>query len=379
MSLRGKTAIVGIGESDIRLGHNKSPVGLMAEATERALADAGLEKGDIDGLFSASAYYYMPTMTLAEYLGIRPRYTDSTTIGGCSFVAHLQHAAAAIEAGLCRVALIAYGSTQRSDAGKLVSMSEHSPYELPYGPMYPISAYAMMAQRHMYEFGTTSEQLAEVAVATRKWAQLNPKALMREPLTIDDVLASPLISTPFHRLDCCLVTDGGGAVIVTSAETARTLRKPPVYILGTGEAHTHRNIVAAPSFTTTAAAESGPRAFEMAGVTHADIDVCEIYDAFTFNVIVALEDLGFCRKGEGGPFVSGQRTAPGGDFPVNTSGGGLSYCHPGMLGMFLLIEAVEQLRHEAGARQVADAEIALVHGIGGVMAAGATAILSNTR
>lgn len=378
MSLRGKVAIVGIGESDISIEHNKSPIGLTAEAVTRALDDAGLDKSDVDGLFSASAYYYMPTMTLGEYLGIRPRYTDSTAIGGCSFIAHLQHAAAAIDAGLCRVALIAYGSTQRSDRGKLVSGSEPFPYEAPFGPLFPISAYAMMAQRHMYEFGTTSEQLAEVAVATRKWAMLNPKALMRTPITIDDVLASPMISSPFHRLDCCLVTDGAGAVIVTSADVAKSLRKPPVYVLGTGEAHWHRNVVAAQSFTTTAGAESGPRAMEMAGVTHADIDVVQIYDAFTYNVIVSLEDLGFCKKGEGGHFVSGQRTAPDGDFPLNTSGGGLSYCHPGMLGMFLLIEAVRQLRHEAGERQVRDAEVALVHGIGGLMAACATAVLSNT-
>lgn len=328
MSIRGEVAIVGIGESDISYEHNKSPAGLTAEAVMRALDDAGLEKSDIDGLFSASAYYYMPTMTLAEYLGIKPRYTDSTSIGGCSFIAHLQHAAAAIKSGLCRVALIAYGSTQRSDQGKLVSGSEPSPYELPFGPMFPISAYAMMAQRHMYEFGTTSEQLAEVAVAARKWAMLNPKALKRTPITIDDVLASPMISSPFRRLDCCLVTDGAAAIIVTSAEVAKSLRQPPVYVLGTGEAHWHRNVVAAQSFTTTAGAESGPRAMEMAGVTHSDIDVVRIYDAFTYNVIVSLEDLGFCPKGQGGHFVSGQRTAPGGDFPLNTSGGGLSYCHP---------------------------------------------------
>lgn len=375
--LRGKYAIVAVAEAGVGLAEGRSPAGLMAEAAQRALVEAGLRKQDVDGLFSTSAYYYMPAMTLGEYLGIRPRHTDTVSLGGCSFVAMLGHACAAIEAGLCNVALIAYGSTQRSDKGKLVSMSEILPYEVPYGPIWPTSAYALIAQRHMAQYGTTSEQLAEVAVATRKWAMLTDNAFMREPITVEDVVRSPMISSPLHRLDCCLVTDGGGAVVVMAADRARRLPTRPVYVWGVAEGFTHRNISAMTDMTVSAAAQTGPRAFEMAGVGHGDVDFCEIYDSFTINVPIVLEDLGFCKKGEGGAFVSGQRTAPGGGFPVNTNGAGLSYTHPGMLGIFLVIEAVRQLRGEAGRRQVSDARVGLVHGIGGSLAAGATAILAN--
>ena len=377
MSIRGKVAIVGAAESDMFLTQGRSPVGLMAQATKRALNDAGLHMSDIDGLFTSSSYYSMPTLTLGEYLGIKPRYVDSTAIGGCSFIAYLSHAAAAISAGLCEVALIAYGSTQRSDRGKLVSLSEWLPYEEPYGLIHPISAFGLIAQRHMAQYGTTSEQLAEIAVSARQWAMLNPEAPYPTPLTVEDVLNSPLIATPLHKLDCCLVTDGGGALIVTSAERARDLRTKPVYVLGTGEAQNHRNILGMADLTTTEAASSGARAFAMAGVTHDDLDTVHLYDAFTIALLIQLEDLGFCAKGEGGAFVEGGRIAPGGQLPVNTNGGGLSYCHPGMLSIFLLIEAVNQLRGEAGARQVPNATVSLVHGMGLTLAAHATAILSN--
>ena len=376
MSISGRTAIVGAAEVDTFQTSGRSPVGLMAVAAKRALDDAGLTVADVDGLFTSSSYYAMPTLTLGEYLGVRPRYVDSTGIGGCSFIAHLAHAAAAIEAGLCEVALVAYGSTQRSDRGKLVSMAEWLPYEQPYGLIHPVSAFGMIAHRHMAEYGTTSEQLAQVAVSAREWALRTPDAPYREPLTVDDVLASPLIASPLHKLDCCLVTDGGGAVVLTSAERARDLRADPVYLVGAGEAQNHRHISQMPDLTATAAADSAARAFTMAGLDRGAVDTVHLYDAFTISLLILLEDLGFCAKGEGGAFVADGQIAPGGSLPVNTNGGGLSYCHPGMLGMFLLVEAVRQLRGQAGDRQVPGARVSLVHGMGMTLAAHATAILA---
>ena len=237
--------------------------------------------------------------------------------------------------------------------------------------------YALAASRHMYQYGTTREQLAEVAVAAREWAKMNPKAFMRGDLTIEDVLSSHMVSSPLSVLDCCLVTDGGGAVIVTRPERARNLHKPPVYLLGAGETHWHRNISQMPDLTVTAASESGPRAFEMAKLGPEDVDVTMLYDAFTINTVLFLEDLGFCEKGEGGAFVSGGRIAPGGELPVNTNGGGLSYNHPGMYGLLLLVEAVRQVRGECGERQQPDVHVALVHGNGGVLSSQVTAILGS--
>jgi acetyl-CoA acetyltransferase len=378
--LRGKVAVVGVAESDLgEVGPELTPLDLIGQATIRALEDAGLDKSDIDGLFSASAYYHLPTLSVGEYLGIRPRYSDATNLGGSSFVSHLLHAASAIEAGLCDVALIAYGSTQRSGGGRLVSGSEANPYEAPYGPRYPVSMYALAASRHMHEYGTTREQLAEVAVAAREWAKLNPKAFVREDLTVEDVLSSRTVSSPLSVRDCCLVTDGGGAALVTSVERARELRKPPVYLLGAAEAHHHRHISQMPDLTTTAAAESGPRAYEMAGVGPAQVNVAMLYDAFTINTILFLEDLGFCGKGEGGAFVSGGRIAPGGALAVNTNGGGLSYNHPGMYGLLLLVEAVRQARGECGERQAAEHNVVLAHGNGGVLSSQVTAILGSEQ
>jgi acetyl-CoA acetyltransferase len=376
LSTRGKAAIVGAAESDLgEVGPGFTPLDLIGQATKGALADAGLDKGDVDGLFSASAYYSMAAVSAGEYLGIRPRYSDATNMGGSSFVSHLLHAAAAIDAGLCEVALVVYASTQRSGGGFRGVSDPPNPYETPYGPRYPVSMYALAASRHMHEYGTTREQLAEVAVAAREWAKLNPKAFMRGDLTVEDVLASRMISSPLSLLDCCLVTDGGGALVVTSAEHAKDLRKAPVYLLGAAEAHWHRNIAQMPDLTVTAAAESGPQAYEMAGIGPEDVDVAMLYDAFTINTILFLEDLGFCEKGEGGTFVEGGRIAPGGELPVNTSGGGLSYNHPGMYGLLMLIEAVRQLRGECGERQVEGAEVALAHGNGGVLSSQVTAIL----
>ncbi|MEJ7871474.1 MAG: thiolase [Rubrobacteraceae bacterium] len=378
MSLRGRAAIVGVAESDLgEVGPGFTPLDLVGQATIRVLDDAGLKKEDVDGLFSASAYYHMPTLSVGEYLGIRPRYSDATSMGGSSFISHLFHAAAAIEAGLCEVALITYGSTQRSDGGRLVSGSETLPYEAPYEPRYPVSMYALAASRHMHQYGTTREQLAGVAVAAREWAKLNPKAFMRDDLSVEDVLNSRMVSSPLSVLDCCLVTDGGGAVVVTGAERARGLAKPPVYLLGAGEAHWHRNVSQMPDLTASAAAESGPRAYEMAKLGPGEVDVAMLYDAFTINTVLFLEDLGFCEKGEGGAFVSGGGISPGGNLAVNTNGGGLSYNHPGMYGLLLLVEAARQIRGECGERQVDGANVALVHGNGGVLSSQVTALLGS--
>ena len=376
---RPQAAIVGVAESDLGHTPDKTVLQLQHQAARAALEDAGLGFGDVDALFCAGGWAWAPNLMLAEYLGIRPKYTDSTNIGGSSFEAHVGHATAGIKAGLFEVALITYGSTQRSDrsrnrGGYTFKLTEQ--YEPSFGLPMPVGAYALAATRHMYEYGTTSEQLAEVAVATRKWAAMNEKAMMREPITIEDVLNSRWVAEPLHLLDCCLVTDGGGAVVVTTAGRARNTRKTPVWVLGHGEAHTHNTIANMPDLAThQAAVISGRNAFAMAGLTPAEIDVAEIYDSFTITVIMTLEALGFCGRGEGGAFVSGQRTAPGGPFPMNTNGGGLSYCHPGMYGIFLLIEATRQLRGECGPRQVEDARIALAHGTGGVLSSGATVIL----
>lgn len=386
MSIKHAAAIVGIGDVELENGKvkgGKSVLHIQAEAAKAALEDAGFSLRDVDGLF-VSGLWGLPgvgtfsSIAVAEYLGIEPRYTDSTNIGGSSPEAQLGHAAAAIRAGLCEVALIVYGSTQRSERSRNLGgrpPSLTAQYETPFGLPSPVGGYAMAARRHMHQFGTTSEQLAEVAVSTRKWARLNPQATMREPLTVDDVLGSLLICDPLHLLDCCLVTDGAGAVVVTSAKRARDCRKPPVWLLGQGESHSHLSVQAMPDLTVTPAAKSGRTAFEMAGMTPKDIDVAELYDSFTITVLLTLEALGFCKPGEAGDFVSGGRTAPGGAFPMNTNGGGLSYAHPGMYGIFLLIEAVRQLRGEGGDRQVKDAKVALVNGTGGSLSSASTCLL----
>jgi acetyl-CoA acetyltransferase len=373
-------AVAGVAESD--LGEtDKTALQLQAQAAVAALDDAGLQLRDVDGVFSAGGDAYGPSMHIAEYLGITPRYTDGTNIGGASFVAHAGHARAAIKEGLCEVALITYGSTQRSDRSR--SLGREGPvrstfqFEQVWGLPAPVGGYALAATRHMHQYGTTHEQMAEVAVATRKWAALNPKAFKRDPISIEDVLGSPAIAEPLNLLDCCLVTDGGGAVVITSPARVRDLRKPPVWILGHGESHTHFGISSMPDLTVTPAARSGPAALAMAGVRHGDVDVVELYDSFTITVLLTLESLGFCGPGESGAFVSGQRTAPGGEFPMNTQGGGLSYCHPGMFGIFTIIEATRQLRGECGERQVEGARLALAHGTGGVLSSCATLVLGS--
>ena len=375
-SRRGSVAIVGVAESDLgQVAAGLTPIDLMAQGTTRALADAGLGIADVDGLFCATTQARTSALALCEYLGIDPPFIGSTIIGGSSFEYHVAQAQAAIEAGLCSVAVIAYGSTQRSVGRRQASVREINPYETPFKPFLPSSAYAMAALRHMHEYGTTREQMAAVAVAAREWAQLNPAAWDRKPLTIEGVLAARPISTPFTVRDCCLSTDGGGAVIVTSAERARDLAKPPAFVLGTGQSITHASISSMPDLLNTGAKRAGEIAYGMARLAPKDIDVLALYDAFTINTILFLEDLGFCPKGEGGRFVEGGRIGPKGSLAVNTNGGGLSYCHPGMYGLFLLIEAVRQLRGECGDRQVKGAKTALAHGNGGVLSSQATVVL----
>jgi acetyl-CoA acetyltransferase len=376
---RGAAAIVGVAESDLgAVAADLSAIDLMAQGVERALADCGLALRDVDGLVCATAQSRTSGLSLAEYLGISPGFIDTTILGGSSFMFHVAHAQAALQLGLCRVAVIAYGSTQRTIGRRQASVREYNPYETPFRPFLPATAYALAAARHMYQYGTTREQLAAVAVAARQWALKNPVAWEKEPLTISDVLAARMISWPLGVRDCCLVTDGGGAIVMTTAERAAALRKPPAYVLGCGQAITHANISSMPDLTVTGAVTSGRQAYDMAKLAPNDIDVLELYDAFTINTILFLEDLGFCRKGEGGQFVEGGRIAPGGSLPVNTNGGGLSYCHPGMYGLLLLIEAVRQLRRECGARQLAGCDVALAHGNGGVLSSQSTVILGTT-
>ena len=373
--IRGTASVVGVGLSTRWEAPGRTALELMAEAVHVALADAGLRLDQVDGLLTGTAMHFMPTLSVAEYLGIRPRFLDGTMIGGSSFVEHLIPAALALEAGLCEVALICYGSNQRTASGRLVSGSEPQPYEQPYEPRHPITGYALAAARHMHQYGTTRRQMAEVALAARRWAELNPEAFARQPTSIEEILAARMVNDPLSVRDCCLVTDGAGAVVMVRADRAHDFPKPPAYLLGAAAATWHRQISAMPDLTVTAAAESGPRAFAMAEVAPADIDVVQLYDAFTINTILFLEDLGFCRKGEGGAFVEEGAIAPGGRLPVNTNGGGLSCCHPGMYGLFPLIEAVRQLRGEAGERQIAETELALVHGNGGQLSSQVTAIL----
>ena len=379
MDLKGKVCVVGAAESDLgKVAENTSHLDLIGQAAIRALDDAGLTLQDVDGVFAATSQSRMVGLGTCEYLGIKPNFIDSTQIGGSSFMSHVSHAVAAITTGKCKVALIVYGSTQRSMSRAATSQRELAWYEDPFKPMMPPSAYAMSAARHMHEFGTTREQLAEIAVAARKWAMMNPVAYSRDPLNIDDVLNAPMISYPFTIRDCCLVTDGGGAIVLTSADQAKDLKQPPVFVLGTGEQIGHANISSMGDMTTTAAVDSGKKAFEAAGISKEDIDVLALYDAFTITTLLFLEDLGFCKKGEGGSFVENGRIAPGGELPVNTSGGGLSYCHPGMYGLFCLIEATRQVRGQCGERQVKDVNVALAHGNGGVLSSQCTVVLGNS-
>lgn len=373
---RGKTAVVGAATYGMGEAPGEEAIDLAVRAGLLALADAGLTPQDVDGLFTTLPLDPFSTLTIAEYLGIHPLVTDNTRTGGSSFQIQAMWAALALDAGLCNVALITYGSNQRTGGGGGLVATPSTPivYEHRYKPMNPPSSYAMAAARHMYQYGTTRRQLAEVAVAARKWAQLNPAAFMRDDLSIDDVLKSRMVSDPLTVRDCCLVTDGAAAVVMVSSDRAKDFPKKPVYLLGSASSTTHRSIANMPDITVTGAKESGERAYAQAGVSAKDIDVALLYDAFTINTILFLEDLGFCPKGEGGRFVENGTIAPGGKLAVNTNGGGLSCVHPGMYGLFTMVEAVEQVRGTAGKRQVPGAKLAISHGNGGVLSSQATVI-----
>ena len=374
---KAMAAIAGVATGYVQGAGSLEPLDMIARIAQAAARDAGITLREVDGLFSGMQTEFLSTLAIGEYLGLKPRFSDNNRLGGSSFLAHTQQAALALEAGLCEVALIVYASNQRTALGKLQTSvaGNWSATEAPYGPRFPVSSYALCAARHMHEHGTTRGQLAAVAVSARQWAQRNPEAFARDPLSIEDVLAAPMVSSPLGRHDCCLVTDGAAALIMVRAERARDHPHPPVYLLGAASEHWHKQVSAMDDLCTTAATESGRRAYEMAGMTARDIDVVQLYDAFTISTIMLLEDLGFCPKGEGGRFVGDGHIAPGGSLPVNTNGGGLSFAHPGMYGLFTLVEGARQLRGEAGERQVAGAQTCLCQGSGGAFSAQSTNIL----
>jgi len=375
-----RVAIVGAALSDCGRVDDKTAFELHQQATARAVADAGLTKDDIDGFMSSGLGTLAP-IEVGEYMGISPSWADSTSVGGSTWEFMVEHAYAAIATGLVDVVALTYGSTARADLKKRLrsanlSFGTRGPvqFEVPFGHTL-IAKYAMVARRHMHEFGTTIEQLAEIAVSTRYNASLNPDAYHTDPITIDDVLESRMIADPLTKLHCCVRSDGGGAIILAGEERARDCAKAPVWVLGTGEAASHTTMSEWEDFTESPCVRSGEQAFRRAGITPDDVDVCQIYDAFTPMVLLTVEGLGFCKKGEGGPFVEDGKLRVGGALPTNTDGGGLSACHPGMRGIFLLVEATRQLRGECGPRQVPDAEIACVNGTGGWFSSAGTVIL----
>ncbi|GAB3101969.1 thiolase [Aestuariicella hydrocarbonica] len=374
---RGKTAIVGTATFGMGEAPDYRPLDLAANAAKLALADANLTLPDVDALFVCTGDDALSGLSAAEYLGIRPRFSDNNRTGGSAFVSHAITAAIMLEAGYIDTALIIYGSNQRTGAGGLVSMRQASPYEKPYRPLNPLSSYALAAARHMHQYGTTREQLAEVAVAARGWANLNPEAFMygKGELTIEDCMNARMISDPLVKTDCCLITDGAAAIVMTRADRAKDLVTTPVYLLGGAAAVWHSSVDQMQDLTVTPAAESGQRAFALSGYQPSDMNVVNVYDAFTINTILFLEDLGFCAKGEGGEFVAGGRIAPGGVLPVNTNGGGLSCCHPGMYGLFTIVENCLQLRGQAGKRQIENAQLAVSHANGGTLSSQATLVL----
>jgi len=378
-------ALVGIGESNIGKVPECSGLGLNAQACKRALDDAGLKVSDVDGLLTAYSFtepYTMLGSSLCEYLGLQPRLCCSMVAGGASPGIMLRHAAQAIAMGLAETVLVCAGENRATGLGRdlavaVLAQVGHPQFEQPYGGSIP-GFYAMVARRHMYEYGTTREQIASVAVNTRAHALLHPNAQMKSPITLEQVLSSKPIADPLRMLDCCLISDAAGAFVVTSAEKARDLRAKPIYLLGIGEKHTHEHIMCAPSLTHFGAAESGHIAYEMAGVGPEDIDVAELYDCFTIVPIIELEELGFTEPGAGGAFFEQGHARIGGKLPINTHGGMLSHAHAGAAGgLFGIVEAVRQLRGDEGDRQVHGAELALVHNEGGILSSHCTIILGN--
>jgi acetyl-CoA acetyltransferase len=373
-------AVVGAAETtELGVIPGLSQIQLHADAALNALADAGLKPADIDGVATAGE---TPT-TVAHYLGITPTWVDGTAVGGCSFMLHVRHAAAAINEGLCKTVLITHGESGKSRVAaspwSVVPGGLLSQFEAPYGIMGPPTMFTIPVLRYLKAYGISQEQLAMVAVVQREWAARNPRATFKEPITVADVLSSRMIAYPFRLLMCCLVTDGGGALILTSAERARDFPRKPVYILGTGESVESPMISQMADFTSSRAFRvSGKKAFEEAGITHKDVDHLMIYDAFAHLPLYGLEDLGFCKPGEAAAFIGARNTAPGGKLPLNTNGGGLSYMHSGMYGMFALQESVRQMRGIAPA-QLPGAKISIAHGVGGMFAASGTIVFSNER
>lgn len=379
-TLSNAACIVGVDESDeMGVLPGKSQLSLHLEAIGNAVRDAGLRVADIDGIFTAGQH--SPAL-LGEALGVTPRYVDGTTVGGCSFIIMVEHAVAALHHRLCDVAVISHGESGRSGVGVTRSRdtSLSGQYEIPYGFGAAPTYFSLITTRHMHEYGTTLEQWAQVAVSTRAWAALNPRAMHRTPITVADVLSSRPVCWPFNLLNICLVTDAGGAVVLTRPDRARDCAKKPVYVRGTGEATEHVSLTQMSRLTSSEATRlSGARAFAMAGLAHGDVDHVMLYDAFTSGPPIMLESLGFAKPGEGVSFFEEGRSTPGGRLPINTNGGGLSYTHTGMYGIFPIIEATRQLRGECGPRQVSGARVSLVNGMGGMLSAAGTLLLSSER
>ena len=381
--LRGKTAVVGLAESGCGLASGWSAMEIMATAVHDALDDAGVKLKEVDGVFAATAFHSMAAMSLSEYLGVKPKFADGSQIGGSSFLSHILTAAMALDVGLINVAVVAYGSNQKS-VGGFKTISEAMPYEAQYQPRMPVSAYALAAKRYMYEFGASREDLANVAIAARNWALLNPRAYTHQdgPLTANDILSARPIVDPLGKLDCCLVTDGGAAVVMTRSDRAKDTKNTPVYLLGAAMEHHHRMISEMPDLVRTSAIDSGKRAFDMSGYSASDMDTIQLYDAFTINTLLFLEDLGFCKKGEAAELVKNNNIGPTGSLKVNTNGGGLSCVHPGMYGLFVTLEALRQLRNASGddvgqridGGWIDKAKLSVAHGNGGVLSSQVTNI-----
>ena len=382
-NLRGKTAVVGLAESGCGMASGWSAMEIMANSVHDALDDAGIKLNEVDGVFAATAFHSMAAMSLSEYLGLKPKFADGSQIGGSSFLSHILTAALALDAGLINVAVVAYGSNQKSIGG-FKTISEAMPYEAQYEPRMPVTAYALAAKRYMHEFGASREDLANVAVSARDWALLNPRAYTYEkgPLTIEDVLSARPIVDPLGKLDCCLVTDGGAAVVMTRSDRAKDTKNTPIYLLGAAMEHHHRMVSEMPDLVRTSAIDSSQRAFKMSSYKASDMDTIQLYDAFTINTLLFLEDLGFCKKGEAIELVKNNNIGPSGSLKVNTNGGGLSCVHPGMYGLFVTLEAIRQLRNSSGddvgkrleGGWINNAKLSVAHGNGGVLSSQVTNI-----
>ena len=380
-NLRGKTAVVGLAESGCGMASGWSAMEIMANSVHDALYDAGIKLNEVDGVFAATAFHSMAAMSLSEYLGLKPKFADGSQIGGSSFLSHILTAALALDAGLINVAVVAYGSNQKSIGG-FKTISEAMPYEAQYEPRMPVTAYALAAKRYMHEFGASREDLANVAVSARDWALLNPRAYTYDkgPLTVEDVLSARPIVDPLGKLDCCLVTDGGAAVVMTRSDRAKDTKNTPIYLLGAAMEHHHRMVSEMPDLVRTSAIDSSQRAFKMSSYKATDMDTIQLYDAFTINTLLFLEDLGFCKKGEAIELVKNNNIGPSGSLKVNTNGGGLSCVHPGMYGLFVTLEAIRQLRNSAGDNVgersgggwIDNAKLSVAHGNGGVLSSQVT-------